>query len=229
MTKAFHQYNNPSLTVDIVVFGYHQKQLSVLLLNRKEEPFKNYWTLPGGFVQIEETLLQVCSRIMQTKIGIQNLFLEQLYSFDEIGRDPRGRVVSISYYALINPQKFEIVAGKMANDVKWFPIDELPSLGFDHNKILTSALQRLKTKILYYPIGFELLDDTFTMTELHELYECILGIDIDRRNFRRKIIDSEYIIPTGTKREGLKNRHPDLYKFNKQLQQNNFQLNIALS
>lgn len=229
MTKAFHQYNNPSLAVDIVVFGYHQKQLSVLLLNRKEEPFKNCWTLPGGFLQIEETLLQVCSRILQTKIGIQNLFLEQLYSFDEVGRDPRGRVISISYYALINPQKFEIVAGHMANDVKWFPLEELPLLGFDHQKIFALALQRLKAKILYHPIGFELLDDTFTMTELHELYECILGIEIDRRNFRRKIIDSEYIIPTGTKREGLKNRHPDLYQFNKKLQQNNFQLNIALS
>jgi 8-oxo-dGTP diphosphatase len=229
MTKAFHQYNNPSLAVDIVVFGYHQKQLSVLLLNRKEEPFKNCWTLPGAFLQMEETLLQVCSRVLQTKIGIQNLFLEQLYSFDDIGRDPRGRVISISYYALINPEKFEIVAGHMANDVKWFPIITLPLLGFDHSKVFGLALQRLKAKILYHPIGFELLDDTFTMTELHELYECILGIEIDRRNFRRKILDSEYIVATGAKREGLKNRHPDLYKFNKQLKQHNFQLNIALS
>lgn len=226
MAKQFHQYSNPSLAVDIVVFGYHQQQLSVLLLNRKEEPFKDYWTLPGGFVQMEETLQQVCNRILQTKIGLGNIFLEQLYSFDEIGRDPRGRVVSISYYALINPYKFEIVVGNMANDVKWFPIEKLPKLGFDHKKIFKLAIERLKAKILYNPIGFELLDDTFTMTELHELYECILNTTIDRRNFRRKILDSEYIVATGTKREGLKNRHPDLYKFNKQLQQNNFQLNI---
>lgn len=229
MTKQFHQYQNPSLAVDIVLFGYYQKKLSVLLLNRKEEPFKDQWTLPGGFVQMDETLLQVCARIMKTKIGLDKLFLEQLYSFDEIGRDPRGRVVSVSYFGLINPHKFEVVAGNMANDVKWFPVKKLPGLGFDHKKIFKLAMERLKAKILYNPIGFELLDETFTMTELHELYECILGLEIDRRNFSRKILDSEYIVATGTKREGLKNRHPDLYRFNQNLKQNNFQLNISLS
>lgn len=229
MIKQFHQYQNPSLAVDIVLFGYHENKLSVMLLNRKEEPFKDQWTLPGGFIQMEETLLQVCERIMKTKTGLDKLFLEQLYSFDEIGRDPRGRVVSISYFGLINPHKFEVVAGNMANDVKWFPVKKLPKFGFDHKKIFTIAMERLKAKILYNPIGFELLDETFTMTELHELYECILGLEIDRRNFRRKILDSEYIVATGTKREGLKNRHPDLYRFNKDLKQNNFQLNISLS
>lgn len=229
MNKPFHQYKNPSLATDIVVFGYHEGQLSVLLLNRKEAPFKDEWTLPGGFLQMEETLQQVCHRILKTKIGIDNLFLEQLYSFDAMDRDPRGRVISISYYALINPKKFEIVAGQMANDVQWFPVEKMPKLGFDHKAIFKMALQRLKAKILYYPLGFELLNDTFTMPELHELYECILGMEIDRRNFRRKILDSKYIIATGQKREGLKNRHPDLYRFNKQLQPNKFQLNISLA
>lgn len=226
MSKQFHNYKNPSLAVDLVVFGYHEQVLSVLLLNRKDEPFKNGWTLPGGFLQIEETLLEVCTRIMKTKTGLENIYLEQLYSFDEPGRDPRGRVISVAHYALVNPHRFEVVAGNMANDVQWFPVAEVPQLGFDHNQIFDQALQRLKSKILYYPVGFELLDETFTMTELHELYECILGISIDRRNFRRKILDAGYIIATGAKREGLKNRHPDLYRFNKQLKQNNFQLNI---
>lgn len=226
MNKQFHTYKNPSLAVDLAVFGYHSNELSVLLLNRKEEPFKNGWTLPGGFLQIEESLQQVCNRIMKTKIGLENIYLEQLYSFDEPGRDPRGRVISIAHYALVNPHRFEIVAGNMANDVQWFPVAEVPELGFDHNQIFELALKRLKSKILYNPVGFELLNETFTMPELHELYECILGISIDRRNFRRKILDSEYIIATGTKREGLKNRHPDLYHFNKKLKQNNFQLNI---
>lgn len=229
MSKQFHSYKNPSLAVDLVVFGYHEKTLSVLLLNRKDEPFKDGWTLPGGFLQMEETLLQVCARIMKTKLGIGNLYLEQLYSFDDPERDPRGRVISIAHYALVNPYKFEIVAGKMANDVRWFPVHDVPELGFDHTQIFRQTLQRLQSKILYNPVGFELLDETFTMTELHELYECILGITIDRRNFRRKILDSEYIVPTGTKREGLKNRHPDLYQFNKHLKQNNFQLNIPTS
>jgi 8-oxo-dGTP diphosphatase len=227
--NSFHTYKNPSLAVDLIVFGYYKATLSVLLLNRKDEPFEGCWTLPGGFLHMEETFQSTCSRILKTKLGIDNLYLEQLYSFDDPDRDPRGRVISIAYFALINPQKFEIVAGNMANDVKWFDVNKIPKLGFDHALIFQKALQRLKSKILYYPVGFELLDDLFTLPELHQLYECILGIDLDRRNFRRKILDSQYIINTGNKREGLQNRHPDLYKFNKKLKPNNFQLNISIS
>jgi 8-oxo-dGTP diphosphatase len=227
--KAFDSYKNPSLAIDVVVFGYHNKTLSVLLLNRKEEPFKNGWTLPGGFLQMEETFAAVCSRILTTKLGMSDVYAEQLYSFDDPERDPRGRVITVAYYAVINPAKFKVTAGTMANDVQWFPVGNMPKLGFDHTQIFKVALQRLKSKILYYPVGFQLLDELFTMPELHELYECILGVPIDRRNFRRKIIDSEYIISTGKKREGLKNRHPDLYRFNKKLKPNNFNLNINLS
>lgn len=229
MAKQFNSYQNPALAVDLVVFGYHEQQLSVLLLNRKEEPFKNGWTLPGGFVQMEERFSDTCSRLLKTKLGMDKLYLEQLYTFDDPKRDPRGRVIAVAHFALINPKQFEIVAGSMANDVQWFPVQKIPKLGFDHKQIFKVALERLKSKILYYPVGFELLNATFTMTELHELYESILGITIDRRNFRRKILDSEYIVATGEKREGLKNRHPDLYKFNKNLKQNNFQLNISSS
>ena len=228
MTKQFHQYSNPALAIALIVFGYSENELSVLLLNRKDEPYKNNWVLPGAFLQIEETFQDVCTRVLQTKLGILELYMEQLYTFDKPGRDPRGRVVSVAYYALVNPQKFLLTAGTMANDVKWFPVQKLPKLGFDHKEIFKTAIQRLKAKILYNPIGFELLDEEFTMTELHDLYECILGVEIDRRNFRRKILDSHYIVTTGKKREGLKNRHPDLYVFNKQLTENNFQLNIQL-
>ncbi|MFT3979002.1 MAG: NUDIX domain-containing protein [Ferruginibacter sp.] len=227
--KPFHEYNNPSLAADLVIFGYHQKELSVLLLNRKEVPFKDQWTLPGAFLQIEESFKQVCQRILQNKLGTGNVFLEQLYSFDEVSRDPRGRVISVAYYALVNSSGFELVAGTMANDVRWFPVNKIPLLGFDHTDIFSVALQRLKAKILYQPVGFELLDQEFTMTELHELYECILGVSLDRRNFRRKILESSYIIAAGKKREGLKNRHPDLYRFDKNLTQNNFHLNIQVS
>ena len=227
--KSFHSYKNPSLAIDLVVFGYHEATLSVLLLNRNEQPFMGHWTLPGGFLRIEETFRTTCLRILNTKLGIDNLYLEQLYSFDDLNRDPRGRVVSVAHFALINPSKFKIVAGSMANDVKWFDVNKVPRLGFDHGMIFQKALHRLKSKILYYPVSFELLDDLFTLPELHQLYECILGITIDRRNFRRKILDSEYIINTGNKREGLQNRHPDLYKFNKKLKPNNFQLNISIS
>lgn len=227
--KPFHEYPNPALAIDLVVFGYHATSLSVLLLNRKEEPFKDHWTLPGAFLQMEETFQQTCSRTLKTKLGIDKVYLEQLYSFDDLKRDPRGRVISVAYYALVNPKKFEIIAGKMANDVKWFKVGNIPRLGFDHRSIFEKAHQRLKSKILYFPVGFELLDELFTMTELQDLYECILGVSIDRRNFRRKILDSDYVINTDTKREGLANRHPDLYTFNKKLQQNKFNLNINLS
>lgn len=225
--KSFQSYQNPSLAVDLVVFGYHDNILSVLLLNRKEEPFKDCWVLPGAFLQMEETFLDSCSRVLKTKLGMDNLYLEQLYSFDNPARDPRGRAISVAYYALINPHKFSVVTGSMANDVKWFNAKKVPSLGFDHKEIFKKALQRLQSKILYNPVGFELLDELFTMPELHRLYECILDITIDRRNFRRKILDAEYIINTGTRREGLQNRHPDLYRFNKKLKENNFQLNIS--
>jgi len=227
--KTFDSYKNPSIAIDLVVFGYHEKQLFVLLLNRNEEPFKDWWTLPGAFLQIEERFQDTCARILKTKLGMANLYLEQLYSFDDLDRDPRGRVLSVTYYALVNPRKFDISAGKMANDVKWVAVDKMPKLGFDHALLFKKALQRLKSKILYHPVGFELLDELFTMTELQELYECILGVSIDRRNFRRKILDAEYILNTGTKREGLQNRHPDLYRFNKKLKPNNFNINISLS
>lgn len=227
--KPFTSYKNPSVAVDIAIFGYHQDRLSVLLLNRKEEPFKNGWTLPGAFLQIEETFSEACVRVMQTKLGMARVYLEQLYSFDDPDRDPRGRVISVSYYALINPEKFRISAGTMANDVQWFDVKKVPQLGFDHKEIFKLALKRLRSKILYFPVGFELLDERFTMSELHKLYECILDTEIDRRNFSRKILDAEYIINTGTKREGLKNRHPDLFMFNKKLKKNNFSLNINLS
>ncbi|MCF6401269.1 NUDIX hydrolase [Chitinophaga filiformis] len=224
--KPFHSYQNPSLAVDLVVFGYSKQNLSVLLLNRKEEPFKDRWVLPGAFLQMEERFKDTCSRVLKTKLGMDDVYLEQLYSFDEPDRDPRGRAISVAHYALVNPSRVAIAAGSMANDVSWFTINELPALGFDHDIIFQQALQRLRSKITYFPVGFELLDDLFTMPELHELYECILDTTIDRRNFRRKILDSEYIINTGKKREGSQNRHPDLYKFNKKLKKNSFQINI---
>lgn len=225
---AFESYKNPALAVNLVVFGYREGTLSVLLINRNEEPFRGEWTLPGGFVGVEDTLEATCTRVLDRKLGLSKLYLEQLYTFDDPTRDPRGRVVSVAHYALINPTKFQLAAGSMANDVKWHDVKKLPRLAFDHKKIFQTALKRLRSKILYFPVGFELLDDLFTMSELHQLYECILDAEIDRRNFARKILDADFIINTGIKREGVKNRQPELYRFNKKLKQNSFHLNISL-
>lgn len=224
--RAVSKYDLPAVAVDLVIFGYLHSRLSVLLLNRKQEPFRDWWTLPGGFLHIDATLDQTCRRILQAKLGLEKVYLEQLYTFDAIDRDPRQRILSVSYYALINPSRFSIVAGSMANDVQWFGIDELPSLGFDHRTIFTMALQRLQSKIQYNPMGFELLDELFTMAELHELYETILQITIDRRNFRRKMLSAGYLINTGKKREGLQNRHPELYRFNAQINKDQFQFTV---
>jgi 8-oxo-dGTP diphosphatase len=225
--KPFHAYKNPALAVDLVVFGYSAHELSVLLLNRKEEPFAGGWTLPGAFLQMEEQFSDTCSRILRTKLGMDKLYLEQLYTFDDIDRDPRGRAISVAYYALVNPAALQVSAGTMAHDVQWINHKKMPVLGFDHRQIFKTALQRLRSKMLYFPVGFSLLDDQFTITELHELYECVLDTSLDRRNFRRKILASEYILPTGTKREGLQNRHPELYVFNKKLNPYNFQIAVS--
>ena len=211
--KTFNDYKNPALAVDLVVFGYDKNELSVLLLNRREEPFKDHWTLAGAFLQTQETFLEACSRTLKTKLGMDKLFLEQLYSFDTVGRDPRGRVISVAYYALVNPGKFEIIAGKMANDAKWFPIGKLPKLGFDHKEIFEMALQRLRSKILYFPVGFELLDELFTMTELQDLYECILNTSIDRRNFRKKFFAMDFLVDMEETEQNVSHRPGKLYKF----------------
>src|ERR1700742_3327890 len=127
--KPFHAYRNPALAIDLVVFGYSANELSVLLLNRKDEPFAGGWTLPGAFLQMDERFSDTCSRILRTKLGIDKLYLEQLYSFDDPDRDPRGRAISVAYYALVNMSKWKIVAGSMANDVQWINSQKMPTLG----------------------------------------------------------------------------------------------------
>ncbi len=225
--KTDSMYQNPALTADLVVFGYQQGQLSVLLLNRKEQPFINEWTLPGGFVALNHTLQQTCQRVLREKLGIDSLYLAQVYTFDQPGRDPRGHVVSVAYYSLVNPATVHITTGKMANDVRWFPVRELPALAFDHAHIFQVALQRLRNQIQYQPVGFQLLDELFTMPELHALYECILATKIDRRNFARKVQDAGLVVPTGERREGVRNRLPELFRFNQSLIHSTFHLNIT--
>jgi 8-oxo-dGTP diphosphatase len=216
-TESLDNYPKPSVTVDCVIFGYYDNQISVLLLNRKEEPFANTWTLPGGFLRMDETFEQAAKRVLSDKTGLNEVFLEQLYSFDTPNRDPRGRVLSIAYYALVNPTKFNIVAGSAANDVQWFPWTQCPNLGFDHADILQIAINRLKNKILWQPIGFELLDAQFTMTELQTLYETIEETPepYDRRNFYKRIMEFDILNKVGTRQNGGKGRSADLFEFDK--------------
>ena len=213
--ESLRKYPKPSVTVDCVIFGYSNDQISVLLLNRKEEPFANTWTLPGGFLRLEETFVEAAQRVLSNKTGINDVFLEQLCSFDAPDRDPRGRVLSVAYFALVNPAKFEIIAGSAANDVQWFDWKNCPELGFDHTEILQVAVNRLKTKILWQPIGFELLNAQFSMSELQTLYETIEETKFDRRNFYKRIMEFDILNKVGIRKDGGRKRPADLFEFDK--------------
>lgn len=175
------------LSIDCVLFGYKDGALQVLLLKRKKDPEKGKWALPGGFIQLSEDLDDASKRILFELTGVQNLFLEQIGAFGKVNRYPLRRVVTLSYFSLVNPAHYEINAGKDAESVEWVTINELPKLVFDHTEITKRALEQLRFKARYEPIGFELLPKKFTLNQLQHLYQAIFGVEFDKPNFRRKI------------------------------------------
>ncbi len=191
-----YEYPRPALTVDCVVFGFDGAGLQVLLIRRGLEPFRGSWALPGGFVDMEENLDEAARRELMEETHLKNVFLEQLFTFGKPGRDPRGRVVSVAYYALVRPDKHPATGDSDAAEAAWHPVEKLPPLAFDHADILSTALDRLRGKIRYQPIGFELLPKHFTLTQLQELYEAILGRRVDKRNFRKKLLAFDFLVPT---------------------------------
>lgn len=204
------------VAVDAVVFGYTSREgLSVLLIKRDIPPFKSSWALPGGLVKNEETLEKAVERELKEETGVTINYLEQLYSFGKPDRDPRNRVISITYYGLVKPEAFEIKANTDASDVNWFNIKNLPQLAFDHNEIIRVAHNRLKSKILYEPVGFELLEEKFPFSELEKLYMAVLDRPVDRRNFKKKITKFGFLEETTEKQllEGA-GRPGYLYRFN---------------
>jgi 8-oxo-dGTP diphosphatase len=183
-----YQYPRAALTVDCVVFGYDERELKVLLIQRGLDPFKGRWALPGGFVRVDETLEEAARRELREETGLRNVFLEQLYSFGTVDRDPRERVVSVAYFDLVKLSDHRARAATDAAEAEWFPVSKVPKLAFDHAEILATALSRLKGKVRYQPIGFELLPPEFTLSQLQHLYEAILGEELDKRNFRKKVL-----------------------------------------
>lgn len=202
------------LSVDAAVFGYEEGNISVLLIKRKYEPFKGQWAIAGGFVETDETLEEAVQRELQEETGVKINYLEQLYTFGNPERDPRGRVVSIAYFGLVRPNTFKIFASTDAADVKWFNINELPELSFDHKEILEMAIKRLQGKITYEPIGFELLDKKFPFSDLEKLYTTLLGREIDRRNFRKKIVGLNVLDELDEKVSKGSGRPANLFQFN---------------
>ncbi len=206
---------NIKVAVDAVVFGYKDKTLNVLLIKRDIAPFKDSWALPGGLVLENESLEEAVERELKEETNVKVDYLEQLYSFGTPGRDPRNRVVSITYFALVKPEHHEIKADTDAQDVAWFDIQKLPDLAFDHQHILEKAKQRLQNKLTYEPIGFDLLDDKFLFSDLEKLYMTILEKQIDRRNFRKKILSFDILEELDEKVSEGRGRPANLFQFNK--------------
>ena len=209
-----YEYPKPALTVDCVVFGLDQdQQLKVMLIKRDIPPFEGEWALPGGFIRLDESLEEAALRELQEETGIKEIFLEQLYTFGSIDRDPRERVITVAYYALINLAEQDIQATTDAREAAWFDLENIDQLAFDHKQILETALARLKGKVRYEPIGFELLPTKFTLSQLQQLYETILDEELDKRNFRRKILKMDLLIELDEMQSGVAHRAAKLYQF----------------
>ena len=210
-----YEYARAALTTDCVIFGFDGTELNVLLIERGIEPFKHKWALPGGFIRTHETADDSAKRELFEETGIKDVFIEQLGTFSDIDRDPRERVITVAYFALVRTLDYELKAGDDAAKAQWFKINEIPSLAFDHDSILRVAHNRIKGKIRYQPIGFELLDEKFTIPQLQLLYESILGTKLDRRNFSLKIKKIGILIPLEEKQLNVAHRAPRYYKFDK--------------
>ncbi len=209
MQSFTYAFPRPSVTVDMVIFGVRESRLAILLVEREATPFPGYWTLPGGFVQIDESLEEAAQRILRKETGIEAAYLEQLYTYGKPDRDPRGRVITVAYFALVAA---DTVSSTPESRAKWHYANELPTLGFDHNEIVEYGLRRLRYKLEYSAVGFELLPTEFTLTELQTTYEIILGVQLDKRNFRRKILEAKIIEETHNTRFG-EGRPARLYRY----------------
>ena len=208
-----YQYPRAALTVDCVVFGFNEGELKVLLIERGLEPFKGRWALPGGFVRVEETLDAAARRELAEEADLSNVFLEQLYTFGTVDRDPRERVVSVAFYALVKLSEHSAKAATDAANARWFPVSEVPKLAFDHTAILETAMERLKGKVRYQPIGFELLPPKFTLSQLQHLYEAVLGTELDKRNFRKKVLGFDLLVALKETQMLGRHRPAQLFRF----------------
>lgn len=209
-----YQYARPALAVDCVVFGLDE-DLQVLLIQRDIPPFQGRWALPGGFVRMDETLDEAARRELTEETGVTRVYLEQLYTFSDLDRDPRERVVSVAYYALVKLSDHRVKAATDAREAAWFSVVDLPNLAFDHDKVLHVALSRLKGKVVYQPLGFELLPPKFTLSQLQRMYEVILEKELDKRNFRKKVLSMGLLEELDEVEQDVAHRAARLYRFDK--------------
>jgi 8-oxo-dGTP diphosphatase len=210
-----YEFPRPALTVDAVVFGFDEGDLKVLLIQRELAPFAGKWALPGGFVRVGESLEDAVRRELEEETGVGKVYLEQLYTFGDPGRDPREHVVSVAYYGLVKLSDHRVRAATDARNVGWFLVSETPSLGFDHDRILETALERLKAKVRYQPVGFELLPPKFTLSQLQHLYEAVLETELDKRNFRKKILAMDVLEELDEVEQDVAHRAARLFRFDR--------------
>ncbi len=203
---------SPSVTVDVIIFTLRDNDLQVLLVKRGRPPFAGMWAIPGGFVEIDESLEEAALRELDEETGVRDVYLEQLYTFGDPNRDPRGRVITVAYFALVPADAVQPRPGDDTAETRWWSLYHLPPLAFDHADMLAYALKRLRYKLEYTAMGFELLPEVFTLSELQAAYEIILDEKLDKRNFRRKIIAAGVIEETGRYRTG-EGRPARLYRF----------------
>lgn len=211
-------------TVDIVLLSIMDNELGVLLIKRLEEPFANYWALPGGFLDVhsDDDTLSAAKRELEEETGLKNIFIEQLYTFSKKLRDPREayasepiRIISVAHYALIDHNKVNAIAGSDAKEVKWFKLSDLPKLAFDHHEIVNMAIDRVRNKIGYTNVGFEFLPEKFTIPELQAILEKVIGEKLDRNNFRTKVLSLDVLIELSEKKQEGKGKPSSYYKLNK--------------
>ena len=209
-----HPDNLPHLSIDCVIFGFEKGQLKVLLAKRDLELAHGQWALPGGFIRKYESIDGASERILAERTGVK-LYMEQLKAFGAVDRYPETRIVTIAYYALVNPEHYHLQPGEDSLDAEWFPINNVPELPFDHNEILKEAYRTLKQKVKHQPVGFELLPKKFTLLQLQELYEAILQVAVDKSNFRRKMTNMGLLVKSGEYQKDVAHRAAQLYHFDK--------------
>ncbi len=202
-----------AFSVDNVIFGLENSTLKVLLIKRSEVPFINEWALPGDLVRVDEDLRDAPKRILKELTGLQDVYLEQVHTFGKVDRHPLGRVITVGYYSLVNMDNLKPRAASIASKVKWFDVFELESLPFDHFEILQKCIRRLQNSVREMPIGFELLPERFTLSDVQDLYEAVLNKNLDKRNFRKKFLSMGLLIDVKKYQTGVAHRPAKLYKF----------------
>lgn len=207
------EYPKPSVTVDILLFTVVENDLKILLIKRNIAPFKGSWALPGGFVRINESLEDAALRELKEEGNVDNVYLEQLFTFGDPRRDPRSRVITVTYLALADSSSWDVRSGGDAREASLYSVSKLPTLAFDHRKIIDYGIERLRAKIGYSNIAMGLLGEEFTLTDLQKKHEVILGIPLDKRNFRKKILSTGVVVPTGKLSDGGAHRPAAFYRF----------------